>query len=49
MGRAFDRRVAREPRVGPGVEIAADVAGDDPPVPHQPVLDIDALAPRGLP
>ena len=44
MGRAFDHRVARKPGVGSAVEIGSHFPGDDSPVLHDAVLDIDTLA-----
>ena len=41
--RAFDHRVARQPRIGAAVEIAAHLARRDAPVLHHGVLDVDAL------
>ena len=41
---ALDDGVARQARIGAAVEIRRDLAGDDPPVAHDAVLDVDALA-----
>jgi hypothetical protein len=44
---ALDDRVGRQPRVGAAVEVAGELAGDDPPVPHHAVLDVPALGAAG--
>ena len=44
MGRAFDHGVAGEPRIRAAVEIGRHLAGDNPPVLHDAVLDVNAFA-----
>ena len=43
MRGAFDDGIARQPRIGAGIEIAADLARDDAAIAHHAVLDVDAL------
>ena len=41
MGGGLDRPVGGQPGVGAGVEVDARMAGDDPTVAHDPVLDVE--------
>ncbi len=43
MRRRLGGAVGRVPAVGARVDVERDLAGDDPPVVHHPVLDVDAL------
>ncbi len=43
MGRAFYGGIAREPRIGTGIEIGADLPGQNTAIAGDAVLDIDAL------
>jgi hypothetical protein len=43
MGCRFLRTIGRMPRIGARIDVAADLAGDDPSVFHQAVFDVDAL------